>query len=38
VVATALLHNRKLVTADQPLIKGMRTLGLDRILDAHLME
>jgi predicted nucleic acid-binding protein len=38
VVATALLHNRKLVTADQPLIEGMRTLGLDRILDAHVME
>ncbi|HZH16984.1 MAG TPA: DUF4411 family protein [Archangium sp.] len=38
VVATASLHKRKLVTADQPLIEAMRALGLDRILDAHLLE
>lgn len=38
VAATALLYKRKLVTADQPLINAMRTLGLDEFLDAHLLE
>jgi predicted nucleic acid-binding protein len=38
VAATAVLHNRKLVTADQPLITAMRALGLDEVLDAHRVE
>lgn len=38
VAATALLYERKLVTADQPLIRAMRALGLDGILDAHRWE
>jgi predicted nucleic acid-binding protein len=37
VVATALLHKRKLVTADQPLIHAMRSLRLEEFLDAHLL-
>lgn len=38
VAATAVVHQRKLVTADQPLIAGMRALGLERFLDAHQVE
>lgn len=38
VAATALLHKRKLVTADQPLIEALRSLELDEFFDAHPME
>jgi len=38
VAAMSLMHNRKLVTADQPLITAMRILGLDELLDAHQVE
>jgi predicted nucleic acid-binding protein len=38
VATTALLHKRKLVTADQPLIAALRSLELDEFLDAHPME
>jgi predicted nucleic acid-binding protein len=38
IAATAMAHERKLVTADQALIHALHRLGLGHVVDAHALE